>query len=171
MARGTHDRRSRGEIKQTVDRRKQEYGEKTDSLKHDADDIGIEHSAFEEMEAIGTEEGMEEVTACLHEAEDTSVKEFAEDGNALQEAQQEGQEFEGELNERAHATEGDRQKIGDARQQMHGDNAATRVEQAENQTREDIEFLRGEEERGRESRETAEQEHEQLKQIVHGSGG
>ena len=170
MAKSNRGSRSRGEITQSVDQRKGEYEEKTDALKHDAEDVGTEREAIEGMEGLGTIEGMEAVTESLREAEATSQREFADDGGVLEQSQREGQELEGELDERAESTDKDLREISEARGEVHSDAAAGPIERAEAQTREDIEFLRGEEERGRESREKAEQEHEQLKQIVHGKG-
>ena len=171
MARGNRSSRGRGDITQTVEGHDQDYKEKTDALEHDAEDHRVECDAIEDMEGIGTEEGMEAVTGSLHEAKATSEQEFSDDGAALEQAQGEGEEFEGELNERTESNQADLQRIGDASQQVHSDSATTRIEQAESQTREDIEFLRGEEERSRQSRESAQHQHEQLKQVVHGTGG
>ncbi|MCO6438484.1 MAG: hypothetical protein J5J06_15445 [Phycisphaerae bacterium] len=171
MARGNRNSRSRGDITETVEKHDQEYKEKTEALERDAEDHRVESEVIDGMEAGGTSEGVEEVTASLQEAKETTEQEFADDGAALEQAQGEGEEFEGELKERTESDEGDLQKIGDARQQVHSDSATSRIEQAESETREDIEFLQGEEERSRQSRENAQQQHEQLKQIVQGTGG
>lgn len=171
MARSNRSRRTRGEISQTVQERDQEYNEKTDALERDAEDHRVECDATESMEAAGTEEGMEAVTESLQEAKATTEQEFAEDGAALEQAQGEGAEFEGELNERTESNEADVQRFGDSRQQVHSDSASSRIEQAESQTLEDSEFLRGEEEQTRQARERAQEQHERLKQALHGTGG
>jgi len=171
MARGNGSGRSRGDITETVQKHDQEYKEKTEALERDAEDHRVESDTLEGVEAGGTIEGMEEVTASLQEAKETTEQEFADDGTALEQSQGEGEEFEGELHESAESNEADLQRIGDARQQVHSDSATSRIERAESETREDIEFLQGEEERSRQSRESSQQQHEQLKQIVHGTGG
>lgn len=172
MPRNMHEGRSRGEITETVDGRKREYQEKTDALGQAAKDIGIEREVIKDMEqSVGTLDGVEGALISMRGAETASEGEFTDGGAALEKAQSEGEELEGELRERTDSTTGDAERIGQARGQLTSDASRCLMERAETQTREDIEFLRGEEERARESREATEPEYDQLRQVVFGNGG
>ena len=161
---------TRGDITHDIAHRDEEYQEKTDALQRDTDDITTERETIEDIEADGTAEVMEAVATTLKEAEDISTQEFADNENALEHVQGEGQEFESELNDRAETTENDRGRVAAAGQKVHGDAATARIQHAESQLQEDIEFLRAEEERARQSRERSVAEREVLRDIVSGKG-
>lgn len=162
--------RSRSDITSCREERDQDYSTKTDQLKEIKEDVQTERETIEGMDGLGTMEGMEAVTESLREAENVSQEEFSQEGEALNESQSEGKEFEDELQERTDSNSADMTKIEQTRQSVKSEAAGSSVERAAEQTREDIEFLRGEEEQAREAREASEQEYAQLSQIVSGSG-
>ena len=167
-----HESRSRGEIAETVENRQREYREKTYALQGEKEDIRIEREAIEMIEqAFGTLEGRESVLTPLREAEMNSQEEFTENGAALEQAQSQGRELEGELQERSDSMTAEAEHLGQAGGQVTSDASRSMLERAEAQAREDVEFLHGEEEKARESREAGEQEYNQLRQIVFEAGG
>lgn len=171
MPRTKRTARGRSDIAGTVDRLQHEYKEKTEALTDTKEDVSIERDTIDGMEMDGTIEGVEAVKDSLRQAEDTSKKEFTEQADALTESLTEGTEFETEIQERSDATAADMEKVGEARSELHSGAAGASAERAESQLQEDREFLRGEDQRERESREAAAQECQQLTQIVFGAGG
>lgn len=171
MARNRGGERSRGDITTCVEQRGQEYDAKTQELTETTEDVQTERDAIEQLQGLGTVEGTQGVTSSLEQAEATSQGEFQQGADSLKESQAEGQECEGELQERSDATAADGERISQARQEVKSGAAGASLESAEAQANEDVEFLRGEEERAREGRESAEQQYEQLVQIVFGAGG
>lgn len=171
MPRNHRSDRSRSDITNTADRLDQGYKEKTRELDLTKQDYEIEIVTIEGMEMGGTSEGMQEVIISIGEAKNTSVKEFEEQSDAFEGVKAEGQELEGELQERTESVTADLEKLGQAQSELNSRAAGSSVERAESQLQEDREFLSSEDKRERESREAAEELVKQLSQIVLGTGG
>jgi hypothetical protein len=171
MPRNNRSDLSRSDITNTADRLDQGYKEKTGELDRTKQDYEVEIVTIEGMGMLGTLEGMQAVVASLETARDTSVKEFEEQTDAFEGVKAEGQELEGELQERTESVTADLEKLGQARSEVNSRAAGSSVERAESQLQEDREFLSSEDKRERESREAAEELVRQLRQVVLGTGG
>jgi hypothetical protein len=157
MRKHTRDTRTRSDVTKTVDDRSAELKEKTDVAGQHADDVATERETLEGVDLSGTQEAADALKDSLESAQEVSAREFTEEGESLEQVQREGEEFEQELRERSDATTGDVQKVSDAREQLHSQEASEELEKARQEAERDIEFLNEQEQRARDAREESRQ--------------
>ena len=164
------DAPSRSDVTKTVDDRKTEFDEKTDALEKHADDAETERETLESLDLTGTSDAAEAVEQAVEAAQETSVREFEEDGEALEKVQSEGEEFEGELRERTDAASSDMDKIADGENRLHSDEAKNELEKAKMETQRDIEFLDEQEREAQEARQESERLHNEQRARIQAAG-
>jgi len=165
------DAPSRSDVAKTVDDRKTEFDEKTDALERHADDAETERETLESLDLTGTSDAAEAVEQAVDAAQEASVREFEEDGDALEQVQDEGEEFERELHERSDANASDMDKIVDAGNRLHSDDAKSELEKARMETQRDIELLDEQEREAQESRKESERLHDEQRARIQAAGG
>ncbi|MCO6438546.1 MAG: hypothetical protein J5J06_15755 [Phycisphaerae bacterium] len=164
------DAPTRSDLTRTVDDRKTEFDEKTDALEKHADDVETERETLESLDLTGTSDAAEAVEQAVEAAQETSVREFEEDGETLEQVQNEGEEFEKELHERSDAASSDMGKIADGENRLHSDEAKSELEKAKMETQRDIELLDEHEREAQEARQESERLHEEQRARIQAAG-
>jgi len=160
MSRRRGDAPSQSEITEKVDRRKDEMGEKAEEMDMSVSDVETVRQTLESLELAGTAEGGESIEQSIESAEDTSVDEFDQHSEELEDVHQETHDDEEDLQERSDTTSEDLGKISDASGQINSDATDNQLVSAKESAVRDIEFLDDQ----RSEAEDARQESERLQQ-------
>ena len=166
MARRKGDRRSRGEITEKVEKHRTDMHEKGDQIAKSVSDVEVERQTRDQLDLGGTAEAAEAIEQALDATEDTSVKEFDAESQALDQVCNEAEGHEAELRERSDAAGADLDKLSDAGGRLHGDSASRELTKAREEDQRDIEFLKEQEAHAREAREESKRLHEEHQQRV-----
>lgn len=102
---------SRAEIRESISDTRASLNEKESVVEVDADDHEVVEDAIDGYEGSGTAEGVDQTERALSDAENTASKKFEEDNEELGKEQDEGKEFEQELEERTNEVQKDSDAI------------------------------------------------------------
>jgi len=146
------DIRSRSEITETIETKKEEMDTKETELDTTASDYETVIHTLENIEG-GTVEGFEETEKSIEAAEDVTVEVFEKKDDELEEVQSDTQDFEGEINENQDSAESDLGKLSDASGKIDTEETINKLVEAKEKVIKDIEFLSTEIDRARDARE------------------
>jgi hypothetical protein len=170
MARRKSDRRSRGEITERIEKHQTDMREKGDQIGKSVSDVELERQTRDQLDLGGTSEAAEAIERALDSAEDTSVKEFDAESQALDQVHGDAEGHETELRERSDAANTDLDKLSDAGGRLHGDSSNRELLKAQEEDERDIEFLKEQEARAREAREESKRLHEEHQRRISAGG-
>ncbi len=147
-----NDMRSRPEISQEIETKKEEMDTKETELDKIASDCETVRHTLENMEG-GTLEGFEETEKSIEDAEDITVEVFEGTDQELEDVQSETQDFEGDIQENRNSAESDLGKISDASGKIDTTETINKLVEAKEKVIKDMEFLATEIDRAQEARE------------------
>lgn len=170
MARRKGDRRSRGEITEKLEKHRTDMREKGDQIGKSVSDVETERQTRDQLDLGGTSEAAEAIEQALDSTEDTSVKEFDAESQALEQVQGDAEGQEAELRERSDTATADLDKLTDAGGRLHSDSSNRELLKAKEEDERDIEFLKEQEARAREAREESKRLHEEHQRRISAGG-
>jgi len=153
------DTPTRSEVTEKVEKHQDDMNDKAEDVEETVSDIETVRDTLDSLDLGGTSEGADEVEGAIEGAEDVGVSEFEEESQELEQIQGETEEHEGELGERSGTTSSDMEKISDASSQIHSDAAGSELAKAEDNARNDIEFLDDQADRAQSAREESQRLH------------
>jgi len=161
------DVRSRGEISEQSDTSRRDMREQEEQMDVTASDVETIRSTLEALERGGTTEGVDGVESAVEDAEDVTVDVFEEQDEALEQLQDGAEQHEEGLEEMAEATERDLGRLSDGSARIETGVAVNEFVKAKDAELDDVEFLRGEEEKVKEGREESDRIQDEYKRRVH----
>ena len=154
---------TRREATERADDNAKDLREREEALDKDTEDIETVRDTIEDLDLDGTKEGAEEVDSHMDAAQDIAGETFNEDDAELERVQQEGQEYEQELDERAEGSKADRERVDEGQRRLNAPDRLSEIERAKEAAARDIEFLKNLEGRVAKEREQVERTQESLR--------
>ena len=161
--------RSRTEITDQVEQRRSEMQEKADEIDEVVSDSELERETLESLSFEGTYEGATDIRQNIEQAQEVSSGEFDQESGDLEQIQNESEQTETDLEQQADNTGEDQDRIEDARHQLRSESAGGQLEQASDAAREDIEFLKEQEQRALQARQESERLNQEQQRRIENS--
>jgi len=158
--------KSRPEISEAVRQTRDQMAEKTEEIQVTVEDVDVTRDTQNNLSREGTTEGAAETESALEGAESTAVDTFEEKDQALDEIQQEGQDYQVDLEGRMNSSEGDLESVGEAKDRIETPEVADRMAEAEQAVQGDIDFLKEQINRAQADLEESEQAQEDFESHV-----
>jgi len=163
--------RSRGEISEQTDTSQRDMREQEETIEVTASDVETIRQTREGLEPSGTAEGADAVESAVEGAEDATIDVFEEQDEALEQIQQDASEHEEDLGEHAEGTERNLGRLSDASARIETSVAVDEFVRAKDAELDDVDFLRGEEEKVKEGREGSERKQVDYQKRVRSHNG
>ena len=168
---GKHsDLPSRSEVKELLDKSKEDMREKETDLDKIACDVETVRKTLESLNFEGTAEGSEEIEGAIKGAEEVTETVFNGEDEKLDRIQQENEEHETGLETRSDSSEQDLRKIVDASAGIETRETVSELARTKELALQDIGFLKEQIERALRSREESEQAQKELQSRVRRRG-
>jgi len=161
---------SRGEVKEKVEKSKQDMQEKAEELDIIASDTEVTRETFDNLDFEGTADGTEIIQEAIQEAEDVTVDIFDEEDENLEQIQTDTEEYEDQLQGRSDTSQSDLGKVTDAAERIATEETKDELGKAKEEIHEEIEFIDSHQESAREARQENEQIQKQHQNRVHTEG-
>lgn len=132
---------TRREATERADKNARDLREGEQNLEKATEDIETVAGTLEDLNLGGTEEGADEAKGHVERAQDIAGEKFDEDDAQVEGVQQEGQEHEEELTERAEDSTADRERLQEGQSQLNSPEGSDEMERGKEVIEGDIEFL------------------------------
>jgi len=153
---------TRHEVMERVDRNKDDMEEKEGDLDKIATDIEIIRQNIESLDFRGTSDGYDHIEESIEGAKDVTVEVFTRENEELDRLQTDGQEFEGDLEDRRNSSESDLGKVSDFSAQIETEETINELLKAKEAVIRDIDFLAEQVNRASDAREKSKTIQERL---------
>ena len=160
------DAPSRGEITERIDKTREDLQEAEQEMDTTVCDIETIRGTLEGLEGGGTAEGGDEVESLIESAESETVDVFDEQDGDLEQLQQDGEEYQGELQEHSEVAESDLGKLSDASAQIETAVALDEFRGAKESSMRDIDFLEEQRTRSQDATEESDRVQQEYQQRV-----
>jgi hypothetical protein len=158
---------TRSEVTEKIEINRGQMEAKEIDLDKIAQDVETVRQTIESLDFSGTDEGTNEVESAIESAEDVTKEVFDKEDDNLDQAQDDNQEFEGELQDRSGSSESDLGKISDSGAKIETKETVNELERAKEAVLQDIDFLAEQIRRASEAREKSNTVQERLRSRVH----
>ena len=131
---------TRAKMESSIENDREETQEKKEENEKIVSDAELERQTIESLEG-GTEDGLNDCTENIKEAQDVSSSEFDQGTNELQEIHGHIEEHKGEIHEGVERANTDIGTIDSSISELNSDSAASELETAKESARRDIEIM------------------------------
>ena len=136
-----------------------------------SEDVGTVRKTLAQLERGGTAEGADSTDRHIRGAEDITTQHFDEKDRELDHTHQDSGDREHDLDQRSTADESDLKMVTDAERQIETQDARAELAKAEQETLQDIEFLKQQLGRAEDARQRSEDLRRRYGQVVHSGRG